>query len=854
MKPFIFLALQLLIFLPLTSLAADVGIPPITPTHQNMEITATQKTDIKNSYGKLPLYFIENKGQVNEKVSFYERGAGHATFFTEDGLILSLTKKESKAEKASFNKNVLGLMTEEPAKHTTEAVTLSFVGANARAKISSSDKMSGHVNYFVGSDKTKWRSNIPTYGTVTYKDVYKNIDIKFYGNNKNIEHDVIVRPGGDFSNVKFAYSGIKDLNVRDDGNLEVTLNHGTIIEERPVIYQEIKGERVAVEGSYKILNGEDGAFTYGFTVASYDKTKDLVIDPVLVYSTYLGGTGEDAGNGIAVDSTGAVYVTGFTISTDFPLMSPIQAVGNGADVFITKIDPAGSALVYSTYMGGSNTEIGNAIAVDSTGAVYVTGFTISTDFPLMNPIQGALGGSFGQLDAFITKINPAGSALVYSTYLGGSFNDNAHAIDIDGSGSAYVTGSTSSTDFPLMNPIQGVFGGGFSDAFITEINPTGTALVYSTYLGGSGLDSIQGIVIDSAGAAYIAGGTDSVDFPLMNPIQGVLGGGASDAFVTEINSTGTALVYSTYLGGSGSDTGWSIALDGSGSAYATGQTDSVDLPLMNPIQGVFGGGLNDAFVTEINSTGSAFVYSTYLGGNGREAGFDLAVNNAGDAYVTGQTWSTDFPIMNPVQGVLGGSANAFVTEINPTGTALVFSTYLGGSGTDTGSSIALDGSGSAYVAGKTNSVDFPLLNPIQGVYGGGFTDAFVTKIGIAPPPPLPVVTVALVPDTASVRQGFTLGYNVTATNNTEAVQCFNYWENVNLPGGTLFPAKDSLLTPVPRLCLNGGASSTVHLTHAVPPTAALGAYVFNSYVGIFPFNFRVVVDTTSFNFSVISGP
>ncbi len=714
------------------------------------------------------------------------------------------------------------------------------------------------LNYFVGSDKSKWCSNIPTYGTVTYKDVYKNIDIKFYGNNKNIEHDVIVRPGGDFSNVKFAYSGIKGLNVRDDGNLEVTLNHGTIIEERPVIYQEIKGERVAVEGAYKILKATDGTFTYGFTVASYDKTKDLVIDPVLVYSTYLGGTYDDFGRAIAVDDTGAVYVTGFTPSTDFPLMNPIQgATAGNYSAFVTKINPAGTAIVYSTYLGGTGDDYGYGIAVDASGSTYVTGTTGSTDFPLMNPIQGVKVGTAWMPSAFVTKIDSAGASIVYSTFLGGSLTDEGSGIAVDSSGAAYVSGYTNSTDFPVASPIQGVHGGSFWDAFVTKINPAGSAYVYSTYLGGSSYDEALGIAVDSFGAAYVTGWTDSADFPVMNPIQGTNGGGAwiSDAFITKINPAGSAYVYSTYLGGSSYDEGHGIAVDSAGSAYVAGRTSSTDFPLATPIQATFAG-IGDAFVTKINPAGSAYTYSTYLGGTGYEQADGIAVDSSGTAYVTGWTASTDFPLVAPIQGFMGGGvesvADAFVTEINPAGSAYSFSTYLGGStSAESGSAIAVDTAGAIYVTGYTSSTDFPLMNPIQGVKAGGaFTnDAFITKIGASSP----VVTLAITPDAVSIPQGFTLGYNVTATNTTAVQQCFNYWENVNLPGGTLFPPTDSLFKPVPRLCLNGGASMTVHLTHGVPLTAPIGAYVFNSYVGIYPYSFRVVVDTTSFNFNVTAG-
>jgi len=537
MRLFIFLLLQVMLFLPLTGLAATNNNrdESIIEKQEAREVTGAQKAAVIKTNGKLPLYFIKNKGQVDKTVSFYERGAGHATFFTEDGVVLSLTKRESKTNKPSFDEKILGLKGKNEKKTVSEAVSLSFVGANKRARITADKKMSGHVNYFIGKDKTKWRTGISTYGTVTYHDIYKNIDVKFYGNNKNIERDVIVRPGGDFSKAIFAYRGIKGLKVTEAGDLEVSLKDGKIIEQRPVIYQEIDGRRVVVEGAYRLLKGDDGTFTYGFTVAAYDHTKDLVIDPMLVYSTYLGGSSYDSGSSIALDSTGAVYVLGTTASTDFPLMNPMQGAYGGGfeDAFVTKINPAGTALVYSTYFGGSDYDYGNAIAVDSTGAVYATGSTRSTDFPLMNPIQGVLGGYY---DAFVTKINPSGTALVYSTYFGGSGDDYGNAIAVDSTGAVYFGGFTDSTNFPLMNPIQGVFGG-WDDAFIAKINPSGTALVYSTYHGGNHYDSIFDIAVDSTASVYVTGGTGSTNFPIMNPIQGHNAGGrgSGDAFITKIN-------------------------------------------------------------------------------------------------------------------------------------------------------------------------------------------------------------------------------------------------------------------------------------------------------------------------------
>jgi len=849
MKIFLYLLLQLIIFVPLTSIAADSGMAPITQIHENTKITAAQKADINHSYGNLPLYFIENKGQVNKKVSFYERGSGHAAFFTAKGVTLALTKREDKADKASFKKDISDLKARESAKHTTEALTLSFVGANAKAKISSSEKMPGHVNYFVGNDKTKWRSNIPTYGAVIYKDVYKNIDVKFYGNNKNIEHDVIVRPGGDFTNVKFAYRGIKGLKVTEDGSLEVTLNHGKIIEERPVIYQVVKGKKVAVDGTYKILKGEDGAFTYGFRVASYDRTKDLVIDPVLVYSTYLGGNNTDQAWGIAIDNTGAAYVAGNAASTDFPLLNPIQATIGGVgsqDAFVTKINPAGTAIVYSTYLGGSTTDVARSIAVDATGAAYLTGQTDSADFPLLNPIQAALGGG---TDSFVTKINPAGTAIVYSTYLGGGGIDIATGITLDNSGSAYLTGSTESTDFPLMNPIQAIFGGSglggnsfLGDAFVTKINPAGSALVYSTYLGGIDNDSGSSIAIDASGSAYVTGSTNSANFPLLTPIQAT-SGGLSDAFVTKINPAGTALVYSTYIGGSSEDSGISIALDASGNAYVAGGTDSVDFPIMSPIQATHGGGLLDAFVTKINSLGSAYVYSTYIGGAGDDLANSIVLDSSGAVYVTGLTASTNFPLTAPIQAIHGGGFwDAFVSKINPAGSAFVYSTYLGGSGRDLGRRLAVDSLGAAYVAGQTDSTDFPLMGPIQAA-DGGFFDAFITKISGAPTSDLQLF---ISPDVVSVARGGSLGYTVTATNNSVNILCFKFWENVTLPSGVVYPTGRELFGPA-NVCLNAGASRTTHLTHGVPVTAPVGTYIFNAFAGAHP---TPIMSEAHFNFDI----
>ena len=386
---------------------------------------------------------------------------------------------------------------------------------------------------------------------------------------------------------------------------------------------------------------------------------------MLEYSTYLGGSGVDQGYGIAVDSAGNAYVTGSTESTNFPTANAFQnTFGGGGDAFVTKLNAAGSALVYSTYLGGSDGDFGAGIAVDSAGNAYVTGVTDSTDFPTANALQNTNSG--GIADVFVTKLNAAGSALAYSTYLGGSDFDSEPNIAVDSAGNVYVTGHTESTNFPTANAFQSTSGGGGGDAFVTKLNAAGSALVYSTYLGGSEAEFGGGIAADSAGNAYVTGTTDSDNFPTANALQPTSGGGTGladgDAFVTKLNAAGSALVYSTYLGGSDFDYGGGIAVDSAGNAYVTGVTDSDNFPTANAFQSCTYGSNQDVFVTKLNAAGSALVYSTYLGGSLFEDSGDIAVDSAGNAYVTGSTYSTNFPTANALQSTSGGDRDVFVAE------------------------------------------------------------------------------------------------------------------------------------------------------------------------------------------------
>ena len=548
-KLFVFLLVYTMAFYPLLGSLANAGsnksevMSQESGVEKQATVNESTKVKLQETYGKLPLSFIQNNGQVDEKMKYYEKGSGRTTSFTKDGIYLTLQTQNSRLKNKNLKSEISNLNSKsELSNLQSEIVKLIPLNANKNPDIIAEGKQEGKVNYFIGNDPKKWKTNVPTYNAVVYREIYKNIDMKFYGNNKQMEYDIIVKPGADPNVVKLSYEGIEGLKVTDDGDLLISLKQGDIVQKKPYIYQEINGKRIEVDGRFEILSqSQDPSLqppvAYGFQVASYNKNHPLIIDPVLVYSTYLGGSGCEDGYDIAVDTSGNAYVTGITYSTDFPVVNPIQGSFAGYyDAFVSKLNSSGTALVYSTYLGGSNYyDSGQGIAVDTSGNAYVTGGTDSTNFPLVNPIQGSLAGSG---DAFVTKLNTSGTALVYSTYLGGSGGEIGSGIAVDSSGNVYVTGTTSSTNFPLVSPIQRRCGGCSSgnDAFVTEVNASGTGLVYSTYLGGNGDDHSGGIATDAFGNAYITGVTNSSNFPTASPFDGSYNGGVSDVFVTKIGS------------------------------------------------------------------------------------------------------------------------------------------------------------------------------------------------------------------------------------------------------------------------------------------------------------------------------
>jgi hypothetical protein len=677
---------------------------------------ARTTAQVGEAYGRLPLAFEPAPAEADDSTDFRARGAGYT-------LALSATE-------ASF------LLAGESNEASPTVLRMNLVGANSQAAVKGLDERQGKVNYLIGNEPAQWRTNIPTFGRVQYTGVYSGIDVVYYGNQRRLEYDFVVAPGSDPKAIALEFAGAEKMEVEaGTGDLLLAIGQKTIRQHKPIVYQEINGGRREVEARYA-LRGEGRV---GFEVGPYDRSAALTIDPVLEYSTFLGGNFVTQARAIAVDSAGNAYVAGLTWATNFPTANAAQSSNAGnQDVFITKLNPAGSALVYSTYLGGGNSEAGVGIAVDSTGSAYVTGVTFSANFPTVNAFQAAKGHLFTN-DAFVAKLNPAGSALVYSTYLGGTGDDEGKAIAVDSAGNAYVTGFTESTNFPTANAVQGTFGGGQGeggDAFVTKFNAAGSAVVYSTYLGGSGDEQGLGIAVDSAGSAYVTGFTVSANFPTANAFQNTFGGIGSqgeggDAFVTKFNPAGSALVYSTYLGGKDADLGNDIAVDSAGNAYVAGATASINFPTANPFQSALVGPV-DIFVTKFNATGAALLYSTYLGGDNGEAAFGIAVDSTGNACLTGFTQSTNFPTVNPIKSTLDQGdfyGDAFVTKLNASGSALLYSTYLGGNAEDVGFGIALDPAGNAYVAGGTSSRCFPVTT---GAFDTSLSvssaDAFISKI------------------------------------------------------------------------------------------------------------------------------
>lgn len=718
-------------------------------------------SSLSEAYGQRSLVFEANQGQTDSRVKFLSRGAGYGLFFTPDEVVMVLhdsAPAEDRHAKKLDGRSVTGTELLEAAGRTVQFSTstvapsaksfavmrMRFVGANHGPRISGDEQLPGSVNYLIGNDPKQWRSEIPTYARTHYQNVYSGVDVVYYGTPGHLEYDLLIDRGVDPKVITLECQGANKVRIDAEGNLRFLIAGGEMVLGKPGIYQMTAigpSHRKSIAGGY-VLKGSN---RIGFQVGEYDRSLPLVVDPVLSYSTYLGGSGYDAGTGIAVDTFGNTYVTGFTRSPNFPVTAGSLQTGCGTsgtcngyfwDAFIAKLSPNGTP-VYATFLGGSGNDIGKAIAVDASGAVYIAGQTFSSNFPTTAGAFKATYGGSG--DAFVAKLNPGGTALQYSTYLGGSGIDNAEGIAVDVIGNAYVTGQSYSTDFPTATPIQASNGGNQdSDAFVTELNNSGSALVYSTYLGGGSMDWGNGIAVDSSGNAYVAGFTRSTDFPLANSLQSSCGGcpGFADAFVVELAPNGRALLHSTYLGGSGDDHGTGITVDSDGNVYVTGFTYSTDFPTTSgAYQTSLASGQSAAFVTKITPDFSSLTFSTYLKGTSLNYGKSITVDT-GNIFVAGQTFSATFPLVSPTQSACTPSncffGTGFLTELNAAGSSLIFSTYLGGSHGDDIAALALDPSANIQVTGQAVSTDFPVANAFQATFGGSFGDAFVAKISLQP--------------------------------------------------------------------------------------------------------------------------
>ena len=761
------------------------GRAPDGPTSSGQP--QADKEAAADAFGKLPLRFEANRGQAGAGVDFLARGSGYSIFLTGEEAVMSLGGGDG------------------------AVVRMRLEGANPAAEPRSLGEQAGESNYLSGRPE-QWIRSVPSYGSVGYRDVWPGVDVVYRSAAAGLEYDFVVAPNADPGRISLAFTDdVKGVKVGGDGALVIETPAGPVRHERPVVFQEESGKRTPVEARY--LVAQDGRVSFG--LGRYDPTRPLVIDPVVVYSTFLGGPVGEAVNGIAVDAAGNAYVAGVTSSPDFPTLNPFQATkagGLGNDAFVTKFNPAGNGLVYSTFLGGALADVANAIAIDGAGNAYVTGNTASTDFPTLGPVQ-ATKGAGTTTDAFVAKLNPAGSALVYSTYLGGALADNATGIAVDATGRASVAGTTSSANFPTVNAFQAAVGGGTcpatnapttpcTDAFVAQLNPSGSALTHSTYLGGNKNDSATGIALDPGGNAYVTGSTNSPNFPTAAAFRASIAGGTcpttpeptapcSDAFVTKLPPAGAAISYSTYLGGTLADSAAGIAVDSAGAAYVTGSTRSVNFPTsgfkpgpggplppraFQPTKGA--GPEADAFVTKLDPSASFLNYSTYLGGMEEDAGSAIAVDATGSAHVSGTTTSELFPLEKPVARN-GGNQEAYIARLLPSGAGLLYSTHYGGIGTEDPRSLAVDAAQSTYIGGLTTFARdpeyFPTVNPFQATFGGGFVpgtpnsgDGFVAKF-VTDVPGRPLVT-RLTPRGGDVAGGTPVVINGVGLTDASAVR------------------------------------------------------------------------------------
>ena len=808
--------------------AYATGVDVTAPSHKGGVSSVRGAAKAGNPAGqlKLPQYFEANRGQTDPSVKFFTRAAGYNLYLTATEAVMVAPK---------------------PADEKSGVVRMKLKGANANPKVQGLDVQPGYTNYLIGSDSSKWKTGVRQYSRVKLNQVYPGIDMVYRFDNGNVEYDFIVAPGAKPWRILLGFEGAKDLRLDAKGNLVLRTESGEMTYKAPYLYQTLGSKRVPVNGRFVLAANNHVRFEVG----NYIESKELVIDPALSYSSFLGGTVEDRGYAVVVDATGNAYVTGSAISAaPFPgAAGHYQAANGGAmDAFITKVNPTGTAIIWSTSYGGAGDEAGLGIGIDATLKVYITGYTTGAVPAAVALTNGALGGT----DGFVAAFAADGNSLVYSRQFGGPQVDSGNGIAVDAAGNAYVTGVTGSiaiNSFPTtaLSAQPNAVAGAQTDAFVMKLNAVG-AQVYGSYLGGTGADKGNAIAIDTAGNAYIAGQAGDafiavIAYPTVfkNTVTG-----ASDAFIVKTDPTGANFVYKTYVGGSGIDEATGIAVDSVNDIYITGYTFSADFPDGNVAFPTIGqttiGTAPDAFVFklkpfQIGGGHNDGVYATYLGASGDDRANAIVVDDAFYAYVTGTTYASDFPMVSPIAeaSTLVGAPEAFVTQVGPTGGVLGFSTYMGGTTMTGGQGIALDTSKNIFVTGWTNSTapTFPIVAGSFQVANAGTFDAFIAKFGSAVPPPSVCAITNVNP-----ASGFTLGGTTVTITGTDFVAYSGpggvTFDGVNAQSYTVNAASTVITAVTPRHPLVGALTAgpvTLGVTTTAGTCTAAYTYVLSPLVG-----------------------
>ena len=699
------------------------SVPDATPAIQAQAASAAieQMQTRPDSFA-----FEANQGQTASHVDFVARGPGYGLFLTPTEAVFSLSPAAAALDPDALH----GARADRLAP---SVLRMALIGGNPAPEATGENLLDGTSHYFTGKDPEKWQRNVSRFGKVRYAEVYPGVDMVYYGADGKLEYDFIVAPGRDPGKIALDFKGVEGIRLDEAGNLLLKTAHGDLVQHKPVIYQLVDGARRMIEGAYALLGGNG----VGFKLGQYDLNLPLVIDPVLSYSTYVGGDGWDSVAAIGVDAAGNTYVAGNTNSIEFPWDMGNDSEFSGIyDAYVCRFTAAGGK-PYCAYIGGTGDDAAWALAVGGNGSAYVGGFTSSTDFPVINAQQpNPAAGTNG--DAFVLKIDPTGTMLAYSTYYGGNDADVVRALAVDDQGAAYITGNTWSwQNFPITAGVLQPVDPADVDAFVAKFNNSG-ALAFSSYLGGSGNDQGRGITLDKNRNIYVSGMTASTNFavtaasnfPTPSAVQ-PLNAGGNDAFIAKLNPTGSALLYGTYLGGTGDEWGYGLQLDAAGNIHLAGFTSSTDFPTtVGAIQRTYGGD-QDGFLTKLNANGSQFVYSTYLGGSGRDDLRHLVLDPAGNAYLAGDSVSPDFPLVNPLQSM--NEQQGVLAKIDPTGKKLMSSTALGGSGWDLITGVARSMDGTLHVSGYTVSTNFPLASAFQATNSSatidpGVPDIFFTRI------------------------------------------------------------------------------------------------------------------------------